>query len=121
MGVRKFQLEAGVVVLGLCVLLSGCQTVKKATGSYEAYMQADPERVVSAARASMEELGLIGVVAQSTKLDGELSARTAQDKTVTVSVQREGEDVSRMTVRVGTFGDKAMSQTIIRKTMDRLE
>lgn len=109
------------VMLALVAALTGCRTVKKATGSHEAFMQADPDRVVAAAQVSMEELGLIGVVGQSTKLDGEISARTAQDKSVQVNVKREGDNVSRMTVRIGTFGDESMSRAIIEKTLKRLE
>lgn len=98
-----------------------CQTVQKATGTRMALMQGTPDRVVQAAETALKELKLTVYTAESSKVDGQIKAETAQGKGITVNVHREGDSHSRMTVKVGHLGDKSISQAIIAETRKRLE
>ena len=46
--------------------------------------------------------------------------RMATDKKVTVTVKSEGEKTSRISIRIGTFGDKDLSQQILNKIKSNL-
>jgi len=110
----------GIVALGLASL-AGCQTVKKVTGTHYAHMSATPDRVVEAAEAALQELEFKLVSATGTKLDGRVKARTAQGKDILITVEKEGEDVSKVSVKVGTLGDETISHAILEKTEEKLK
>jgi L-fucose isomerase-like protein len=95
--------------------------MKKMTGTYEVSLAAEPDHVVAAVEAALKELELGTVTASATKLDGEVSAKTAQDKDVKIKVKRSGEGVSSMSVHVGAFGDETISNAIIAKTKEHLD
>lgn len=120
MSLKRYSHPLIVAGLGL-VLLSGCQTFKKATGTHYAHMSATPDRVVKAAEAALEELEFKLVSASGTKLDGRIKARTAQGKDIIIMVEKEGDNVSKVTVKVGTLGDETISLAIIEKTKEHLK
>lgn len=109
-----------IAALGLA-FLPGCQTIKKVTGTHYAHMSATPDRVVKAAEAALEDLEFKLVSASATKLDGRIKARTAQGKDIIIMVEKEGEDVSKVTVKVGTLGDETISLAILEKTREHLK
>ena len=98
-----------------------CRTVRKATGTQEAFFQASPDRVIVATEAAMRELDLTVIHAVHSKIDGKIVGRTAQDKQITIRVAREGDEMSRMAIKVGYIGDKAIGYAIIAETKKRLE
>jgi len=100
---------------------SGCQTMKKATGTQYAHFSADPDRVVEAAKAALTELQLETLSATASKLDGRIEAKTAQGKAVTIQVEREAEGVSKAAIKVGTLGDDTIGNAIIEKTNQHLK
>lgn len=112
-----------LVALTLAAALAplSCRTMKKATGTQEVFLQASPERVVAAVEAAMKELSLTVLTVESSGVDGLITARTAQDKSVTVKVNRQNDDLSRVTIKVGVIGDKPIGSAIIAKTKKRLE
>jgi len=101
--------------------LPGCQTAQKVTGTRFAHFSADPDQVVEAAKEALDELDLQMISSAATKLDGQIEAKTAQGKTVSITVEKEGEGVSKVGVKVGTFGDETISNAVIEKTRARLE
>lgn len=105
----------------LFVAMYGCQTVRQATGTHYAYLSANPERVVNAAKKACEDMELHAIAASSTEMDGRIEARTAQGKKVSILVTKQAEDVSTVAVKVGTVGDEAISRAIIDKTEDRID
>lgn len=119
---RLTLLSMGIVLAA--IVASGCKSVgratQKATGTYDALLSGTPDKVVEAAKAALGELKIHVDSANATKLDGEILARTAQDKSITIKVTSEGQDVSRMTVKVGTVGDKKISKSILDETKKRL-
>jgi hypothetical protein len=77
---------------------------------------ADPVTVTSAAKEVAEDLKLTVVSSGATGLDGKLIARTANNTKLTVDVKSAGENLSRLTVRAGGFGDK----TVQKQVLDRI-
>lgn len=115
---RMAMLVLSVAAVGLAA--TGCRTMGKATGTYDALMSGTPDKVVDAAKAALAELKINVTSANATKLDGEILAKTAQDKDITIKVKEEGTNVSRMTVKVGSLGDKTISESILDETKKRL-
>ena len=95
--------------------------MRKASGIQEVILQASPQRVVSATQAAMKALSLTVLSAESSGVDGLVTARTAQDKKITVKVFRDGDTTSRVTIKVGLLGDKPIGSAIIAETKKRLE
>lgn len=114
-------LSGGFLAAMLVLLIGGCATMKKMTGTYEVSVAAEPDQVVAAVEAALAELELKTVTSSATKVDGEVLAKTAQDKDVKIKVRREGDGVTKMSVHVGAFGDKSISDAIIAKTKAQLE
>lgn len=102
------------------ISLIGCRGMKEATGTYETYLPGTPQQVVEAARSALDEMNMKFVTHASTSMDGSLSAKTAQNKEIDIKVKKEGDNVSKMTVRVGVLGDQTISDAVIRETRERL-
>ena len=98
-----------------------CRTMRKATGTQEAFFQASPDRVVAAMEKAMKALDLTVIRAVHSKIDGKVVGRTAQDKQITIRIEREGDEMSRVAIKVGYIGDKAIGHAIIAETKKRLK
>ena len=96
---------------------TGCDTVQPGVtnnaGTVVARFAASPDKVSEAAKATLEELKFQFIVARSSKLDGYLSAKTAQNDDVEIKVNFAGDNVSEVKIRIGTFGDEGISLRII--------
>jgi hypothetical protein len=109
---------AGAVLLSAC---AGCQATKKVTGTHYTHFSADPDQVVAAAEQALAELELQTISSSASKLDGWIEARTAQGKKVAIKVKQEAEGVSEVSIKVGTLGDRTISEAIFEKTRVQLE
>lgn len=121
----RFGLSAMALVMLAMLGVMGCSTgqqgVTNRVGTLVTRVSANTQQSTEAARRALEELKLSGVTATSTSLDGVASATTAQGDKVNVSIEREGEDVSKVSVKVGTWGDEATSLAIIDKMRANLK
>ncbi len=125
----KRWIATGCLVVSMCAL-SGCLAVAAAAGAaggvayamgdLEAVVEANPPDVVEATERAFNDLKRVKVSAESSSLDGEVIARTAADKKVTVKVRKQTEKVSKLSIRVGTFGDEAFSRMIYDKIKEHL-
>lgn len=112
------------LLMSACVwLVSGCSTEQPgaayALGSYTANVDGAPDRVTAAAQKAAEDMQLKDIVANSTKIDGHLTAANASGDTVAIDVQQAGDNVSKVTIRVGS-GDEATSRQILDKLESHL-
>lgn len=111
--------------LSLGLLTVGCSThepgVKNVAGTIEGYVDASPERTVAAAETVVKDLKLVLISAVSTKLDGKVVATTAQNREVTIDVERVGDNVSEVSIRVGTMGDEALGLKIFTDIKKQLQ
>jgi ABC-type glycerol-3-phosphate transport system substrate-binding protein len=116
-----FRVTAGKVAMMVAgLMLTGCQGMKEAAGTYEAYLQGTPQQVVGAAKTALDDMDMKFVTHAATSMDGSVSAKTAQNKQIDIKVTKAGDNVSKMSVRVGVLGDQSISDAVIRETKERL-
>jgi hypothetical protein len=84
-------------------------------GSLDCSVSATPEKVVQASEKALKEKDLHMVSSDSTGVDGKVVAKTALDTTIAITVTRQDEKTSKLTIRVGTFGDQALSNDLLEK------
>ena len=113
------------VLLGFALAgLSGCLAVAAGAGaSAVAYVRGDLEtnlhtdysRVVDSARNSIDQLEFAKVSENKDALKAVIVARTAMDKKVEITVTNSGKRLTNIKIRVGLFGDEALSMSILDK------
>lgn len=123
-------LGVGVVLGAIATTQGGCllvaagagagATVAYVRGDTESTVDATPQRVIEASKAVMADMDVTVVSSSASALDGDLIARTARDAKVHVVVKGAGERTSHVSIRIGTFGDKEMSNRILLKLNERL-
>lgn len=115
-------------VCSLCITallnLTACNTghmgVKNYAGTVVTYIDATPEQIVNATVNTIRELKLTLISSSWSTLDGDVVARTAQDKKVDIEVKGVGQNISKIEIRVGVWGDEAMSVRILDKIKAKL-
>ncbi len=120
---RILMLLLCVLTAGPLLVISGCRAgegVTNVMGSYETYVAATPDEVAEAAVDTVEDLQLVLIEKSATKLDALVVARTAQDEPVRIKINREGNNVSKVAVRVGTVADEEISLEVIEGIKSRL-
>ena len=115
--------------LTLCVLgtaaMTGCKTdnanVSKnpITGSVYRTVQASPPEVADAAETVFNDMGLFEVDAKATRLDAQITGRTADETLVTVWAGK-GETGTDVYAKYGTWSDPAQAQTILEEISQEL-
>ncbi|HSI33577.1 MAG: DUF3568 family protein [Phycisphaerae bacterium] len=123
-------LIAALALGALALTQSGCllavaavgtgATVAYVRGDTESAMDAAPDRVTAAAKAALEDLKIVVVSSHASALDGDVVGRTAGDDKVHIVVKAQGERTSHISIRIGTFGDQAISNRILLKVNERL-
>ncbi|MDQ3441273.1 MAG: DUF3568 domain-containing protein [Planctomycetota bacterium] len=122
------------MLIVMCVVLlatqAGCFLAAAAvgTGAGVAYVRGDtdtvvsalPQEVAAASAAAAEQMNLTVTSNNATRLDARVVARTASDTPVVVAVKAEGPSASRVSIRVGRFGDDSMQSTMLEKIRQNL-
>ena len=113
------------VLLGVSLItLSGCLMVAAGAGaSAVAYVRGDLEtnlnydynKVVDSARNAVKDLEFARVSENKDALKAVLVARTAMDKKVEITITNSGKKLTNIKIRVGLFGDEALSMSILDK------
>jgi hypothetical protein len=118
---------ATIVVLGAGILmlaLNGCSTdqpgAKDTLGTYSTNVAAAPDKVTTAAAKAAEDLKLSDINSSGTKVDGKVTARTAQGDEVAIDIEQAGDDVSKVSIRVGATGDEAISKQLVDRIKSHL-
>ena len=126
MRITQLLVVAGVIGVLACSQV-GCASAK-APGEEKSsvfqgtqtIMTADPVAVTSAAKSVAEELKLTVLSSGASGLDGKVIARSANKTKLTVSVKSAGENLSRVTVRAGGFGDRTIQKQVIDRMKAKL-
>lgn len=128
--VRPVRALIAAVLLGVSLITSGCVAIAAAgagaagvvwvRGALETHVERDLARVHQASLASLKDLEFVLVGDRKSSLDAELTARTALDKKVTVTLKQVTPNTTKITVRVGIFGDEAMSNMIMVRIREKL-
>lgn len=114
-------LQTGCAVLliggGAAAGVGGYAYVK---GELKAVEKPSLDKVWDASLAAMQDLQFAVTSQAKDALTGKLVARTAQDKKVTVELKALPDGNTEIRVRVGTFGDEALSLVILDKIKKHL-
>lgn len=112
------------LVLLLSVTVSGCVAVVAGAGAAATYVwvrgnlettfQHPLTAVEAATRTALEELDLVAIDGAVDGLKGKLSARMADGTKVSVRLKALDLESTEVSVRIGTLGDKAASEQIMR-------
>ena len=111
-----------ILLFGVCAAIQGCMlaavgagaagTVAYIRGDLETVESADIEAVYKAVLKAMDELELAIVQKSKDAMSAKVTARDAQDKKVTVKLAATAEGMTKVSIRVGTFGSETKSRLI---------
>ena len=99
---------------------AGAGAVAWVEGRLDANLNADFERSAKAADLAIHDLQFAKISEKKDALEDTLVARTAGDRKVEIKVLKVTEQTSKTQIRVGVFGDEALSLTILEKIRARL-
>jgi Protein of unknown function (DUF3568) len=106
--------------IALCAAAGAGAGVAYVRGSSEGTLEGSPEQVATAAEQAFLQLGLVVVSSTSGPANAEVVARTQRDEKVDVTVTAESANLSRVEVRVGTFGDRTLQGRVLGEISDHL-
>lgn len=131
--IRTFRnLAAALLALNL-LFTSGCflfavaavgaaaaGTVAYVDGKLEASLGNRYEAVVSAANAAIKQLDFAKPEERKDELSDTLVTHSAKGDRIEVVVTKVGDTLTKVSIRIGTFGDQQMSQSILDKIKSNL-
>jgi hypothetical protein len=108
-----------VVVVGGAAA-AGVGAYAYVNGECKATKSATLDRTWNATLAAMKALEFPVTSQAKDALEAELTARNASDKKITVKLKKLSDSVTEIRIRVGTFGDEALSRVILDKINEQL-
>jgi hypothetical protein len=124
MAARVQNTVIGIVLLMSVMVLTGCPALFMGAaggavagalyyqGELKADVDATPQAIVDATEKAFRDLIWSKEVITASATDGLATARTATGKAVKVTVKTNSPDVSRVGIRIGTFGDENLSRLL---------
>ncbi len=116
---------AAAVALSVAGFSSGCVAVVAAgagagavayvRGQLETTQARDFEATVRGTQRAIEQLGFAKVSEKKDALVATFVARNADDKKIEIRLENLGKDLTKIRIRVGIFGDEALSLRILEK------
>ncbi|HOP46909.1 MAG TPA: DUF3568 family protein [Desulfobacteraceae bacterium] len=99
---------------------AGAGTVAYIKGELQTNLDASLEKSVEATKLAVDNLKFIKISEQVDSLTGEIIARTAQDKKITIKLNKFTEKTTKISIRVGVFGDQSLSQSLLEEIKEEL-
>lgn len=90
-------------------------TVSYMSGDLNAMVEANTDQTVAAAKMAMQDLSMPVLSSYSAGMQGEVQGRIGTDNKAIVKVWGQGDKNSKLSIRVGTFGDEAISRNLLEK------
>ena len=122
-----------ITLVGITIIGQGCfaaavgigaagaaGTIAYIKGDLEAIEAQDLDVVYEAALKAAEELELRVFSKTKDALTATIHARDAEDKKVTITLKRTTEQTTKLSIRIGTFGNETKSRLIYQKIYDNL-
>jgi hypothetical protein len=92
---------------------AGAGTGVYVKGDLETNLEAPLERTIEATNRAIDNLEFVKISEEADKLTGEITARTAQDKKIKIKLDKVTDNTTKISIRVGVFGDKALSYSLL--------
>jgi hypothetical protein len=92
---------------------AGIGTYKYIKGELQSTEKVSLDKAYQATGKAMEDLKFTTTSKQKDAFDGEVIARRATGKKVTVKLKKQSDSVTEIKIRVGTFGDEYISKDIL--------
>jgi hypothetical protein len=131
--VRTRQILLIIILIGITIIGVGCVaaavgigaagaagTIAYIKGDLEAIEAEDLNVVYEATEKAVDELELRVISRTKDALTAAIYARDAEDKKVTITLKRTTEQTTKLSIRIGTFGDETKSRLIYQKIHDYL-
>lgn len=93
----------------------GATAVAWVRGELRASLSSNYENTVKATNQAIGQLGFVKISEERDALKAVIVARTAGDKKIKIVVDRVGDTVTNVNIRVGVFGDERISLTLLDK------
>lgn len=94
---------------------AGAGAVAYIRGELETTLDSSLTNTLKASDRAIKQLEFAKVSEKKDALSANLVARTAQDKKVEIDLIKVGDKVTKVKIRVGVFGDEAVSMAILEK------
>ncbi len=110
-------------VSGCAVILAGgagAGTVAYIKGELQTNLEASLEKSIEATRSAVDNLKFIKISEEVDKLTGEIIARTSQDEKITIQLNKVTENTTKISIRVGMFGDQSLSHSLLEEIKKEL-
>jgi membrane protein implicated in regulation of membrane protease activity len=115
-------LSAALALTSGCFLLAvgaagaaGAGSVAYVRGQLDASLAKPYDAVVNAADASVGQLQLAKIRESRDFYTSVIEARTADDKKVVIKINKQADNLSRVRIRIGFFGDEGKSRGILER------
>lgn len=99
---------------------AGAGTVAYIKGELKATEEATLDKTWEATVGAVDELDFLVINKIKDAVSAELEAKTADNKTVKIELTRVTENLTDISIRIGTFGDETLSRYILSKIEARL-
>lgn len=116
---------AVVLALALIPLFSGCVVVAAgaagagavayARGQLTSDLTHGLDDVYAASQRAIAQLEFARIEERKSSIDARLLARTASDKKIAINLERVGNHLTKVKIRVDTFGDQSLSLLVLEK------
>jgi len=106
---------------GAAGVAAGAGTVAYIKGELKATEAFSVPDVWIATEKAVDEMQLIVTEKEHDATAGRLDAYTADNKKVRISLKRQGDNITEIAIRIGTFGDEELSRFILSKIQRNLE
>ena len=94
---------------------AGAGTVAYIRGELDTSFSHNIDQVDRAANRAAEQLRFAKINESADALSRVITLRTAEDKKIVVTLNRTTDTLTRIRIRVGVFGDEAISRTLLEK------
>ncbi|MBI5690760.1 MAG: DUF3568 family protein [Verrucomicrobia bacterium] len=94
---------------------AGAGTIAYLRGDLETTVSAGLDRAARAAGVALDQLKFARISQNQDALQAILVARNAADKRIEVRLERAGDNLTKVKIRVGVFGDETVSIAILDK------
>lgn len=120
---KKAQVTLAVFLVGVSICVSGCLliavgagaagTVAYVRGELDTTLSAGIDKSYDATLKGLDQLQISPIQKSKDALTAEIVSRNAEDTKVTIKLTRVDDKLTKISIRVGVFGDQAQSTTIL--------